>query len=476
MNNSAKHKEKIERISALIKKYRESNEKRTLRFYHGSSNSTRPKDIQENFIVDISSLNEVVEVNIEDKYVLVEPNVSMELLVSTTLKHGLIPQVVMEFPAITCGGAVNGASLESSSFKYGQLSDTCEQYEVILGSGEIISATANHNEDLFYGISGSYGSLGLVSLIKIKLIESAKYVQTTYYPTASFEETLVLLREKTKDNDIDYVEGIVFSSTHGVIITGKRINEEASSPRTFSKIMDPWFYERAQKVVNQKQEELIPIVDYFFRYNRGAFWMGEFAFPLLGIPNNKLTRFLFNGYAKTNKLFEALQTLNVSQNYFLQDLFFPFDEALGCLQYNAQTLGIYPLWLCPIRSTETAQKLSPHYLNSEMLVDIGIWGQTDNYLADQIKANKEFEAYTKQHNGRKMLYAHAYYSQNEFWDIYDKDWYDKLREKYQASDMFPDVWQKTHISGRIIGSRWFGFFKFFIVNPIKKQLRSVVKA
>ncbi len=474
MNNLSGHQGKVQKIQSLIKKYGELEQKPMLRFYHGSSNSTRPRENKDIFWVDISNLNEVIAVNAKEKYVLVEPNVSMEELVKTTLSYGLIPPVVMEFPAITVGGAINGASLESSSFKYGQLSDTCLEYEVVLGNGEIMKVSSQNNSDLFYGISGSYGSLGLISLIKMSLVESAKYVKTIYYPTKSFQETLSLIEEKTKDSSIDYLEGILYSTSHGVVITAQRINEQESKPQTYSKIMDLWFYERAKKVV-EKEEELIPIADYFFRYDRGAYWMGEFAFPLLGIPNNKLTRFLFNGYAKTKKLFEALQTLNVSQSFFLQDLYFPFEESLKCLEYNEENLGVYPLWLCPILPTKTMQKLSPHFINAQMLLDIGIWGQTTQYLVNPIQRNKDFETFAKQHNARKMLYAHAYYSEEEFWEIYDKDWYQGLREKYGANIIFPDVWQKTHVSGRVIGSRWVGFFKFFFINPLTKSFSHLTK-
>lgn len=46
-----------------------------------------------------------------------------------------------------------------------------------------------------------------------------------------------------------------------------------------------------------------------------------------------------------------------------------------------------------------------------------------------------------------MLYAHAYYTEEEFWQVYDKGWYEKLREKYYANEIFPTVWQKVHVSG-----------------------------
>src|SRR5207248_4707989 len=63
----------------------------------------------------ISNFNDVLEVNTEDMYALVEPSVSMDRLVKATLEYGLLPPVVMEFPGITAGGAVNGAKIGRAS-------------------------------------------------------------------------------------------------------------------------------------------------------------------------------------------------------------------------------------------------------------------------------------------------------------------------------------------------------------------------
>ena len=44
----------------------------------------------------------------------------------------------------------------------------------------------------------------------------------------------------------------------------------------------------------------------------------------------------------------------------------------------------------------------------------------------------------------KWLYAHAYYTEDEFWNIYDRKWYDALRVKYHATSL-PSVYDKVKI-------------------------------
>ena len=45
-------------------------------------------------MVDISNLNQILEINTQAKYALVEPNVPMDALVEGTLHHGMVPPVV----------------------------------------------------------------------------------------------------------------------------------------------------------------------------------------------------------------------------------------------------------------------------------------------------------------------------------------------------------------------------------------------
>src|SRR5690349_21445616 len=95
------HKEKVTEFIKQLKNRSKTNDKRTVRFFHGSTNSTRVQDKSRNYIIDISSLNEILEVDEKQKIAIVEPNIAMDILVAECLKYGLLPKVVMEFPGIT---------------------------------------------------------------------------------------------------------------------------------------------------------------------------------------------------------------------------------------------------------------------------------------------------------------------------------------------------------------------------------------
>jgi len=120
--------------------------------------------------LDISNFDELIEINKEELFIYVEPNIRMDKLVEKLLPMGFRPQVVPEFKGITVGGAIQGLAGESSSFEYGFFHDACLEYEILLGSGEIVIANKEKNADLFYAIPGSYGSLGIITLVKLKIV------------------------------------------------------------------------------------------------------------------------------------------------------------------------------------------------------------------------------------------------------------------------------------------------------------------
>lgn len=96
------HKSTVSSLASQVAQF--SHSQTAFRIYHGSTLSTRESSRQRNQIIDVSSLNHVLQFNEAKKTVLVEPNVPMDKLVEATLAQGLLPKVVMELPNITVGG------------------------------------------------------------------------------------------------------------------------------------------------------------------------------------------------------------------------------------------------------------------------------------------------------------------------------------------------------------------------------------
>lgn len=88
-------------------------------------------------------------------------------------------------------------------------------------------------------------------------------------------EALLILDEASSEASNDFLDGIIFSQDCGVICSGRLTDQIGPRVQRFSRPKDPWFYLHARDVVRDcattSSIELVPLVDYLFRYDRGAF-------------------------------------------------------------------------------------------------------------------------------------------------------------------------------------------------------------
>lgn len=448
------HQELVDEITSRVRAFHSGGT--PFRIYHGSTNSTRKSNFRRDRVVDTSKLSRVLKVDTASKTALVEPNVPMDALVEATLKHGLLPPVVMEFPGITAGGGFMGTAGESSSFKHGFFNSTANWIEIVLADGNVVKASEKENADLFLGSAGSFGTLGILTLLEIRLVDAKKYVELTYQPVHSISDAIRLTTEATRNEDNDYVDGILFGRTSGAVISGRLTDGLNSDTKVqhFSRAKDPWFYLHVQSLVQRSSHtvtELVPVTDYLFRYDRGAFWVAKYGFQYFMVPFNWFTRWAVDYFTHTRYMYHALHKSGHAERYIIQDLALPLSKAEAFISWVDKTLGFYPLWLCPLRS-DGKLSMAPGVAlpesrlqdQEEYLLNIGVWGPGPSDRQKFIEVNRQVEEIVQRFNGVKWLYAHAYYTEEEFWKIYDKTAYDSLREKYHATSL-PTVYEKVKV-------------------------------
>ncbi|KAK6209230.1 hypothetical protein LQW54_006442 [Pestalotiopsis sp. IQ-011] len=463
-----RHRAAVRLISSTIRSYFDRS--LPYRISHGSTNSTRPAHLKKSsHLVDISALKHVLEVNKARKTALVEPNVPMDALVAATLPHGLVPPVVMEFPGITAGGGFAGTAGESSSFRHGYFDETVKSVEMVLPDGEVANVTPadkGDRADLWNGAVASVGTLGVTTLLEVGLVEAKKFVRTTYRRTGSVAEAIRVVKEECAKPENDYVDGILFSKDHGVIISGTMTDEAPKAGeaiQTFSGPWDPWFYLHVQDVTKALPAsstgsaaagestvvtEHIPLAEYLFRYDRGGFWVGAAAFDYFKpVPFSRFFRWFLDDFLHTRMLYRALHASGESAKFFVQDLALPYETAEEFVDYTTDSLNIWPLWLCPLK-TPGGPTFHPHLRGDKgagEMLNIGVWGWGPKDRQEFVQVNRGLEAKVNELGGMKWLYAHTYYSESEFWETYgNREHYEGLRRKYKATSL-PDVYDKVRV-------------------------------
>ena len=460
------HKERINILAARVRNF--YDQKQPFRIYHGSTNNTHTSSRRSDQLVDTSKLNHILEIDVQSKTALVEPNVPMDDLVEATLRHGLVPPVVMEFPGITVGGGFAGQAGESSSFRYSLFDKTVVWLEMVLATGEIVAASKSVNADLFSGAAGSFGTLGVTTLLKLELMEAKQYVEVKYHPVASIAQGVEMFRRLTEDPSIDYIDGIMYSLTCGVVCSGRLT--DAAKPRVqhFTRAADPWFYLHAEALVSENTStvvvEAIPITDYLFRYDRGTFWTGKYAFEYFVTPFNRFTRWALDKFMHTRVMYHGLHQSGLAKRYIIQDVSVPYDAADEFMSYLDESFGMYPIWFVPLCQKGRSEKSSRGFLvekpeskSPDKLINFGIWAPGSNDPTTFARQNRELENKVQALNGRKWLYAHTFYSEEQFWSMFDRESHDALRSKYKASHLptiYDKVKAKTEPENQAISLSW----------------------
>jgi Delta24-sterol reductase len=397
-------------------------------------------------LVDISKLTYCLELDIENKFIVIEPLITMEDLANKTLAVSLIPPVITEFKHMTVGGAIQGLGGESSSFRFGFIDDNVIEYEVILGNGEIIYVDRQIHSDLFSALPGSFGSLAIITKIKLRLVHATKYVKVNYIRVNSIEEVHNQFQNSLRENiDTDFIECVALSANdYRIGIANKydniRLTDWFLHRQSLKHSFSPWYYYHLVELSSKfKSYEYLQYKDYLFRWDRGAFWFGLF------FKHNLFNRIVFGSRLTCKNLYKHMYKLPLKErdhNFMTQDILIPLKEMQVFFQYLNKNIKVFPLWLIPIKASEEIKLFSIENYIDEAYVDFGIWGPIKD-PHNFIEINRKLEEFTVQCQGRKWLWGQSFFTFDEFWNIYNKKRYDDLREKYHAENRFVNIYFKV---------------------------------
>ncbi|KAL4318513.1 hypothetical protein GQ457_18G024040 [Hibiscus cannabinus] len=429
--------------------------------------------------VDLSAFRNILEIDKERMIARVEPLVNMGQITRTTVPMNLSLAVVAELDDLTVGGLINGYGIEGSSHIYGLFSDTVVAYEIVLADGRVVRATKdNEYSDLFYAIPWSQGTLGFLVAAEIKLIPIKEYMRLTYTPVVGNLKELAqgymdsfAPRDGDQDNPAkvpDFVEGMVYSPTEGVFMTGRYASKEEAKKKG-NKINNvgwwfkPWFYQHAQTAIKKGEfVEYIPTREYYHRHTRCLYWEGKLILPF---GDQFWFRFLL-GWLMPPKvsLLKATQGEAIRnyyhENHVIQDMLVPLYKVGDALEWVDREMEIYPLWLCPHRLFKLPVKtmvypepgFEHHHRQgdteyAQMFTDVGVYYAPGPVLRGEVfdgaEAVRKMEKWLIENHSFQPQYAVSELNEKDFWKMFDADLYEHVRRKYGAVGTFMSVYYKS---------------------------------
>ena len=404
-----------------------------------TSNLFRDRAAGERRRLDVRAFNEVLSV--EKNFVDAEGMVTYEALVDACLAKGVMPAVVPQLKTITLGGAVAGVGIESSSHRYGLVHDTMLELDVLLGDGTVVACTPhNEHRDLFFGFPNSYGTLGYALRVRAKTIPVKPFVHLRHLRFSSFRE----LQEVLDASREDFVDGTIFGPEKMFLTLGRFVDSAPyASDYKFEKI-----YYRS---IAERDEDYLTVADYIWRWDTDWFWCSRnvlaqnplvrrFVYGKERLGSRTYTKIMrWNSRVGVTKKLERV--LGLHSESVIQDVDIPLRNAGEFLDFYSKTIGLWPMWICPIGPQQ--EKFSLYPVGQEWYVNFGFWDvkrTRDKHPPGHF--NRLIETKVAELGGIKSLYSDSFFAPDDFAARYGGAAYRGLKGKYDPAGAFPQLYEK----------------------------------
>jgi Delta24-sterol reductase len=408
-------------------------------------------------------LYDIIRIDEINETVVVEPLVNMGQLSRELNKKGWTLAVLPELDVLTVGGLINGFGIESSSHKYGLFQYALVSFDLVTPDGQLRHCSQSENEELFYTVPWSHGTLGLLVAAELKILRAKPYIRLTYEPLRGLENIVSRFEEVSRNKEIQFVEMLQFGRDEAVLMVGEFVDRPSGDGpiNRIGRWYKPWFYSHVQGKLTKDEVrvEYLPLNDYYHRHTRGLFWEMSEVIPF---ANKPLFRWLLGWSLPPEmslmKYFETETTMRLRDKYHVvQDMLVPISALGASLEYFDNQYLLYPLWICPMEVREYPKGLgfiqplkNENGQVDELFVDIGAYGSPKAPNFDGDTALRKLEQFVIEHNGFQAMYAKTLMSKEQFRTMFNHSGYDALRAQITNVDKaFPEVYDKLSGKARL---------------------------
>ena len=414
--------------------------KRTSNLFRDRAPRTAPR-------LDLSHFDRVVGVDPEAGVAEAEGMTTYVDLSDATLAAGTMPAVVPQLKSITIGGAVAGVGIEATSFRHGLVHDTVVSMDILTGDGHIVHCTPdNEHRDLFLGFPNSYGTLGYALKLCVRTIPVKRFVRVDHERHTDHGIFLDALAKRCADAGIDFVDGVIFGARDLVLSCGRFVDDAPyASDYTYEQI-----YYRS---LRERSIDFLTTRDYLWRWDTDWFWCSKNVgaqHPLLRrlFGRARLNSITYHKIMRLNARLGLMRRINrwrgVHAEAVIQDIDIPIDRAAEFLDFLLREVRVLPIWICPIRAPNAASEATLYPLPKGTLsINFGFWDTVSSAVPRPPGfVNRKIERETAALGGIKSLYSDSFFTEDEFWSVYDRDAYQRLKQRYDPDGRLPDLYAK----------------------------------
>jgi len=279
---------------------------------------------------------------------------------------------------------------------------------------------------------GAFGTLGILSKLTFRLMRATPYVHVAYERYDSLARYMAAIERRFRAQDVDFMDGIIHAPDLYVLSLGRFVERAPYTTRY------DWMriYYQSTK---QRREDYLTTEQYLFRYDRGVTNVR---------PKSLVGRALFGKLlSSTAWLWLAAKLpflLRERRPTVTLDTFVPFSKAPEFMAWYEEEVGHFPIWCVPYRRAHDYEWLADSFwsdLGDEPLfLDLAIYGMRQR---GNVNYHRRFEQKLAELGGVKTLISHNYYSPEEFWTIWNRANYDRVKTVTDPDNLFRDLYART---------------------------------
>lgn len=464
------HQEKVQRVQAAVREWNALDpvSRPPLRTDRSAaaSHSVRVIDKSSARTVAVRDMNAVLELNAEKGTVTVEPFVTVGELTSFLLQHGLMLEATLEMEDATLGGLALSQGMTTHSHRCGYVHDTVVSYEFVMANGEHLRASEEENPDVFRAAPFSHGSFGFLCALELRVVPAGKDLLISYHVCNSVAELQELYRSQIEETDAFFLEAIVYSAKHAVLIRGDLLDEETRTRAKAEGVrLNPqgrwykkWFFSYVQEQEDGTRE-FMPMRDYLMRHDRSLCMTMLYVYPA---GNNPFLRWFFGWMMPPKVTFlkalrpASAREMTVKEQVY-QDLAFPLPELQNMVNYVENHFGLYPLLVYPCKITDRGGyfrlnanrglRESGEADSSALYLNLGVYGIPLKVKSREAGYNLVREVrgllgFVRSLGGFQHSYCDVFQTEDEFWQMYDPSLAKKVLSRFGGVPVM-DVYKKV---------------------------------
>lgn len=126
--------------------------------------------------IDMRSLNQIIFFQPAERVIRVQAGIRWREIQEVIDQHDLAIKIMQTYSNFTVGGSMSVNS-HGRYIGQGPLILSIKLFTLVLSSGEIIEASRTINSEIYYGVIGGYGGLGIIAEVVLELVPNTKIEQ-----------------------------------------------------------------------------------------------------------------------------------------------------------------------------------------------------------------------------------------------------------------------------------------------------------